>query len=293
MKRTLLSLLAAVAGFAALAIAPATATAQTANATVYVVHGIPGVTVDVYVNGKATLAGFKPGTVAGPLSLPSAEYTIDVRKAGDPATATPLFSAKATPPAGANVSLVAHLDANGTPEITPYANDVTCPPTGQGRLVVRHDAAAPAVDVLAGGKAVITNLSNPNEKALELPAGTVNASVVPTGMTSPVVIGPAPVPVTAGNVTIVYAVGSLSAKSLTVVTQSLTAACTTSAPTTAAPTTAAAPVTTMAGPTVIRTGNSGLAAQGGSTPVLPYAAVAMIAIAGVAFAAHSLRRNES
>ena len=29
-------------------------------------HGIPGQTVDVYVNGKKTLPDFQPGKVAGP-----------------------------------------------------------------------------------------------------------------------------------------------------------------------------------------------------------------------------------
>ena len=37
------------------------AAADNGNGTVHVVHGIPGLTADVYVNGKAALTGFKPG----------------------------------------------------------------------------------------------------------------------------------------------------------------------------------------------------------------------------------------
>ena len=84
---------------------------------------------------------------------------------------------------------------------------------GQGRLVVRHTAAAPAVDVLAGGTPVFRNLSNPNQASADLPAGTVSASVAATGTTQPV-IGPANVPVVEGQATIVYAVGSLSGGNL-------------------------------------------------------------------------------
>ena len=58
-------------------------------------------------------------------------------------------------------------------------------PAGQARLIVRHTAAAPAVDVLAGGSAVISGLTNPNEKALEVPAGTVAAAVAAAGTTQP------------------------------------------------------------------------------------------------------------
>jgi hypothetical protein len=111
-------------------------------------------------------------------------------------------------PASGNVSVIAHLGADGAPTITPFVNDTSAAPDGQGRLVVRHTAAAPAVDVLAGGQPVFSGLSNPNEESAELPAGTVSASVAAAGTTEPV-IGPADVPVTAGQATIVYAIGSL------------------------------------------------------------------------------------
>ena len=76
------------------------------------------------------------------------------------------------------------------------------------------------LDVLAGGEAVVTNLSNPDEQALELPAGTVSASVAATGTTDPV-IGPADVEVTAGADTIVYAWGSLDDSNLALATQTI------------------------------------------------------------------------
>ena len=173
--------------------------ASAGTATVSVVHGIPDTPVNVFVNGKSTLADFKPGTVAGPLTLPAGSYHITVFAASNTAgTGTPVISASATLTAGENVTLVAHLTADGTPTITPFVNDVTPIPAGDGRLVVRHTAAAPAVDVRANGKVAFSDLTNPHEAKADLPAGTVSADVVLTG-TDTVVLGPANVAITARN----------------------------------------------------------------------------------------------
>ena len=212
-------------GFLAVLAVPTAAGAAETDGTVYVVHGIPGVPVDVYVNGAEQLPGFQPGTVAGPLTLPAGDYTIKILKAGDPATGTAVIDTKVTLPAGANASLVAHLDASGKPVLTTFVNDTSAAPAGDGRLVVRHTAAAPAVDVLANGSAAFTNLVNGKEAQANLPAGTISAAVVATGTTTPALIGPADVPVTAGMATVVYAVGApasgSTASTLGVVTQQI------------------------------------------------------------------------
>ena len=90
----------------------------------------------------------------------------------------------------------------------PPCSRTTSPrPTREGRLTVRHTAAAPAVDILAGGDPVIEGLENPDEEVLELDAGTVEAAVAAAGDTDPL-IGPADVTVREGMNTIVYAWGS-------------------------------------------------------------------------------------
>ena len=76
------------------------------------------------------------------------------------------------------------------------------------------------MDVLAGGKAVISDLSNPDEKVLDLDAGTVEASVAAAGTTDPV-IGPADVTVAEGKNTIVYAWGSLEDDNLKLAVQTI------------------------------------------------------------------------
>jgi hypothetical protein len=199
--------------------AAGTASAASGTASVTVVHGIPGTPVDVYVDGAKALSGFTFKTVTAPISLPAGSHAVAVRKAGDPSSAAPILSTTAVLTPGENVSLVADLTAAGKPALTPFVNPTTSVPSSMGRLVVRHTAAAPAVDVLAGGTAVIKGLTNPNEKSLMVPKGTISASVAAAGTTKPV-IGPVSLPLDGGTTTIVYAVGSLSGGTLTAVTQS-------------------------------------------------------------------------
>jgi hypothetical protein len=216
MRRSTLALGGALALAAALTIGPATATAQETGA-VFVVHGIPDTPVDVYVDGQRAIDDFKPLSEQGPVDLPSGSHKVAIFPAdAADGSGAPLLSADADVPAGGNVTLVAHLDEGGKPTVTPFVNDVSSVPAGQARLVVRHTAAAPAVDVLAGGKPVVQGLTNGEQKALEVPAGSVSAAVAAAGSTDPV-IGPADVNLAEGTATFVHAVGSLDKKNLQLV----------------------------------------------------------------------------
>lgn len=204
----------------ALALTPAAAAQQTA--TVYVVHGIPDTPVDVYVDGERAIDDFQPGTVEGPVQLPAGPREVALYAANTPDNSgEPLLRADANVQAGANLSIVAHLTADGEPTITPFTNDVAPVPAGEARLVVRHTAAAPAVDVRAGGQPVITDLTNPNQRALEVPAGTVPADVTLAG-TGQVVLGPADLNLSEGTATFVHAIGSASAQNLSLVSFTIT-----------------------------------------------------------------------
>lgn len=199
---------------------PASA-ASAGTASIAVLHGVPDLTVDVYVDGTRALDDFTPGTLAGPLDLPAGAHSIAIT-AGDAADASApaIGPVDVTLDAGASYTAVAHLDPAGEPTATLFTNDLAAVPAGQGRLTVRHTAAAPAVDVLAGGAPVVTNLSNPDEQSLTVPAGTVSAVVAATGTTDPV-IGPADLDVAEGVSTIVYAWGSLEAGNLQLAVQTI------------------------------------------------------------------------
>jgi hypothetical protein len=178
-------------------------------ATVSILHAVPDTPVDVYANGEELLPDFQPGTLTDPLELPAGSYDLAVYPAGsDPAATEPAISADdVAEPAGANATVVAHLGEDGTPALTPFVNDVSAIEAGSSRVTVRHTAAAPAVDIRAGGTVVAPGLANPDEASLTVPAGTVSADVVLAG-TDTVAIGPADLDLAEGSNTIVYAWGS-------------------------------------------------------------------------------------
>lgn len=212
----------AAAAVLALTSLPAAASG-TGEATVSVLHAVPGLTVDVYANGAELLPDFDPGTLTDPQQLPAGSYDLAVYAAGsDPATTEPAISADdVTVPAGANITVVAHLSADGAPTLTPFVNDTSQIPAGEARMTVRHTAAAPAVDVRAGGAVLVPGLTNPNEASAVVPAGTVSADVVLAGI-SDVAIGPAELNLAEGTGTIVYAWGSAADGNLALAVQTLT-----------------------------------------------------------------------
>lgn len=210
-----------VAGAVALAIATPASAVESGKAELSVLHGVPGLTVDVYVNGALTLDDFTPGTLAGPLTLDPGTYSVALT-APDAADDSAPVLGPIDLPLAANMSYtaVAHLDADGDPTASLFTNDMSAVKAGEGRLTVRHVAAAPAVDILAGGSAIIEDLANPDEAKAVVPATTYSVAVAAAGTTDPV-LGPTDLPVAAGKNTIVYAWGSLSDESLALAVQTV------------------------------------------------------------------------
>jgi len=273
MRKTLLGGIAAGALVALAGIVPAHAADGDAQLSVF--HGVPDTPVDVYVNGDLTLDDFEPGDVAGPLELPPGTYSVAITAADAADASAPVIGPIDLPlEGGRSYTAAAHLDAAGTPTATLFTNDTATLAAGEGRLTVRHVAAAPAVDVLAGGTAVITNLVNPNESLLTLPAGTVSASVAATGTTTPV-IGPADVNVAEGVNTIVYAWGSLEANNLALAVQTVDGL--------------------HSNPGGVPAGSAGLVAtnQPGDTGGLWWGAGALVLVLGIGATVFGVRRAEA
>ncbi|QZY28323.1 DUF4397 domain-containing protein [Nocardioides coralli] len=221
MKRILAAVSAvSVAAIATVTTAPAQA--QNGEATVSVLHGVPGLTVDVYANGEELIPDFEPGTLTDPLTIPAGTYDLAVYADGDtPDTADPAIKADGVEvPAGANATVVAHLQENGRPKLTPFVNDTSPTAAGEARLVVRHTAAAPAVDVRANGDVLFGGLTNPNEESGDVPAGTYSADVTLAGEND-AVLGPVDVNLGEGTSTIVYAWGSAEEGNLDLAVQTI------------------------------------------------------------------------
>ncbi|MCR2801189.1 DUF4397 domain-containing protein [Microbacterium sp. zg-Y818] len=211
-----------VGAFAAFAaFSPAYAISET-TADLSVLHGIPDTPVDVYVNGELTLDDFQPGDLAGPLDLPAGDYEVALTATDAADDSAPVVGPiTLTLEANKSYTAVAHLTEAGEPSATLFTNDTAATAPGDGRLTVRHVAAAPAVDILANGAAVVTGLTNPEEATLNLPAGVVSAAVALEGTTDPV-IGPADVDVQEGVLTIAYAWGSAEDGNLALAVQTVT-----------------------------------------------------------------------
>jgi len=195
------------------------------EATVSVLHGIPqgsgADVVDVYAGDALLIDDFTPGSLET-LEVPAGTYDLAVYADGDtPDSADPVLAAPGTEvPAGINATVTANLDASGAPALNVFVNSTDKVAAGEGRLTVRHIAAAPAVDVRANGEVAFAGLTNPNEAMADLPAGTISADVVLEGQGDPV-LGPADVPITEGVNTIVYAWGSAEGGSLDLAVQTV------------------------------------------------------------------------
>jgi hypothetical protein len=217
-----LMLASAVPAFAASKVATGEQTG-----TVTVIHGVPGLIVDVYVNGALTLPNFAPDTVTDPLNLPEGQYDIEIVPAGgDPAN--PAISGSAFLPAGANVSIIAHLDANGAPKLSVFVNDLKRIKPWEARLVVRHTAAAPEVDVKLARQflkrtlpiGTLSGLSNGEEGMKDVTFGRISAGLTLPG-SNDIIFGPATLSLKARTVTIVYAVGVFGEASFKLLTQTI------------------------------------------------------------------------
>jgi hypothetical protein len=213
---------AGAAGLITLLATPLSPASAADDATVSVLHAVPGLTVDVYANGDELIPDFEPGTLTDPLSLPAGSYDLQVFADGDsPGNGKPAIEASGVEvPAGANATVVAHLDAGGSPTLSVFANDTSAIDAGSARLTVRHTAAAPAVDVRANGDVLFGDLSNPNEDTADVPADTYSADVTLAG-TNKVAIGPADLDLAEGTSTIVYAWGSAEDGNLDLAVQTI------------------------------------------------------------------------
>jgi hypothetical protein len=256
MKR-LVGLLAVLVAATLFAASPASAQD---GARIHLIHGIPETDVDVLVDGAAVIEGFAFGDIQDISSFAGQTLAgLQVVLAGTEDVA--IDAGDVTLPDSGNYSIIAHLDAEGTPTLAVFENDTSAIAAGEGRLTVRHTASAPAVDVLANDAVAFEGLANPNEAAADLPAGSISAAVVPTGETEPVVIGPADLGITDGVSLIVYAVGSLEGGTLQVLTESIEGLGET--------------------PAVVETGNSPVE-EGSSLPLAAMVALAGALLAGAA-----------
>ena len=207
----------------ALAIVPASAAmAQASDGQVTVVHGIPDLPVDVYVNGDLTLEDFQYGDVAGPLTLPAGTYDLEIYPAdADPAAGDPALAGSTDLPGGAYATIAAYLQEGGAPTLGVFVENNSDVAAGNARITARHLADFGAVDILANDGAVWEGVTNGVGADTEVPADTYNIKITAAGDPATVALD-ADLPLGEGTNTIAYAVGSVADGNFVVVTQTIT-----------------------------------------------------------------------
>lgn len=211
-------------GIAALG-SPASAQPKLKTTTLSVLHAIPAGkgadVVDIYADNIRVFNNMKPGQLRT-VKVPQGVYDLGVYADGDtPQKSDPLLeSADTSVPSGKNLTVTANLDAAGAPALNIFVNNTTRNPGGEGRITVRHIAAAPAVDVRADGTVLFTALTNPNSVSSIVPAKPYVVDVTLAG-SDVVVIGPAIVPVNRPINRVVYAWGSAADGTLRLAVQNV------------------------------------------------------------------------
>jgi hypothetical protein len=202
------------------------------EAKVYIVHGIPapdGLPVDISVDGACALQGFTFGNIAGPVVLPAGTYSVAIRPANpaNPCANDPILGPLDLMfEGGKTYSVVAHLTAGGSPTATLFEEDLSGIKSPRGRIIVHHTAAAPEVDIrLMRGASMksllkLEGLANPQSAAVDVLPGMWNVSIAPAG-TDTVVFGPIKFQVKPRTAYLVYAVGSLSDSTFTLLTKAI------------------------------------------------------------------------
>lgn len=201
-----------------LALLPAAgASAQTSEGQVVVVHGVPDLTVDVYVNGALTLEDFEYGTVAGPLTLPAGTYDLEIYAAdADPDSSDPALSGSTDLPGGAYATIAAYLQEGGAPTLGVFVENNSATDAGNARITARHLADFGAVDVLANDGAVWEGVTNGVGADTDVPADTYNIKITAAGDADTVAFD-ADLNLAEGTNTIAYAIGSVAGGNFQVV----------------------------------------------------------------------------
>lgn len=187
-------------------------------ADVTVVHGIPGdggLPVDVRFGGDCVLADVPFTAIGGPLSIDVDFYPVEVllADAGADCQGVRVIRSFAPVTLDESTTVVAHLTTAASFTLSQFPDDLRNPGSDT-RVVVRHTADAPKVDVWVrpvGGEAspLFTDLANGFQEQAIVAPGDYDVGLAPAGELA-FAFGPVTLGLSAGTTNFVYAVGSLS-----------------------------------------------------------------------------------
>jgi hypothetical protein len=229
-----------------------------------IIHGLPGFTADVYVNGDLLLDGFKPTSTAGPMQLNPGNYTVAIREVGAPANSAPALRGTLHLSSGANISIVAHLTTSGDPTLSVFHNAFEQIPAGRSLLYVRNVAAVAPLSIRLDDRLVKRNLREGDEWG-DVTATGPHMIAFDSGAANDALIPPTAIHLDEGVAEVVYVVGSAKAHNLDLMIQAVGGL--------------------HSAPSGVLTGSGGL----GADPGFPFWAVALMFAAGAMLTACTRR----
>lgn len=189
------------------------------DAEIYLVQGLPGKTVDMWVDDEPLAKGLKTAAIAGPYTVKGGQRKLTLRSNGKIVLErTWMVTAKTAS------DLVLHLPAapSSDPVVTVFKNDLSAVPKGKASLTVAHTAAVPPADIRVNEEVLFANIANGESLNIVVPVATYNVKIVPTGETGPVILGPLKLTVRGGALNRVYAIGDPAKKTMNVVVHIIT-----------------------------------------------------------------------
>ncbi len=211
MRRLFLSTLAAVLAVLGLSAASSQASSGAGAgaeaprpAQVTVIQAVPDASVDVSIDGREVAAGAGVGDVLGPFELSPGSH--DVVFTGEGMEVASTLDVRA----GAASDVVLHLPAevDGDPVVHSYAAPDGPIGPGKARVLLAHTATVAPADVRVDGQTVFTNIANGEFADADVPEGTIEVALLPSGSTEDPILGPLDVSLEARTLSMIYAYGN-------------------------------------------------------------------------------------
>ena len=206
------------------AVIAGSAVSASADATVYVVHGIPDAVLDAALDGECVLQGAMFTDQAGPMDIPAGTHQITVSMAdpANPCGGDVVLDISVELMDGENVTAVAFLDGMCNPTVAKFTNDFSPTAPGEARLILHHTACAPPIDIAvtreidAPFEPMVQDLANGGQVVDHLRPGEWYISIAQAGSGVPAV-GPTLIRLRPFTAYRAFAVGSIMHGNATVV----------------------------------------------------------------------------
>jgi hypothetical protein len=207
------------------------------EASLYIVHGIPGrdiadnlnpnFPVDVLVNGKSCVVrNLAFDTTSAPLSFAAGTYDVQISPSNTIAGCTnpPIIDASVTLTSGTSISAVLAV-SGGEPTLLQFSDNLSPVASGNTRFVFAQAADAPALQAtltqldIKNPKA-FTLVANPgSQQVISIAAGTYSVKVYAVGDTTPLAAEQLTLP--NQSVSFSYAVGESTNNSIVVINKTV------------------------------------------------------------------------